>query len=159
MKKLFLLATLFFMAVFSTAQAADTQDVKVTDAWMRVSPNKVAGAFFEIKNTGDKPLKLVAATTQGAQKTELHNHLLIDGVMKMRKIDFVELPANSNVSFNTHGYHLMMFKLDQQVIKIDNMIKVELTFDDGSTKSASFMVKPFGKGGKKMDHSKMKKKK
>lgn len=162
MKKIVLVAAVLFSTLVGNAFGMDNKDVMISDAWLRVAPNKVGGAFFEIMNMSDKNLKIVAAKTVGAERTELHNHIMDDGVMRMRRVKEVELAGKGKVSFNPHGYHLMMFKLDKSVFAVGEMIDVEFTFDDKSSKRAKFMVKPFGRMGKKkmgdmkkMDHSKM----
>ncbi|MGL1919727.1 MAG: copper chaperone PCu(A)C [Hyphomicrobiales bacterium] len=154
MKKIIALASIFFLAFTSYAAAMDK--LIISDGWLRVAPNQVAGAFFEIQNHTSKPINIISATASGAKTTELHSHTMTDGIMKMRKEDSVEIPANGTLSFNPHSFHLMMFKLDKQAFAVGNMVEVTLTFDDQSTLGAKFHVIKFGTEMKKdMDHSKM----
>ncbi|MBL1421089.1 MAG: copper chaperone PCu(A)C [Alphaproteobacteria bacterium] len=159
MKKILTLATIFILAFTNIALAMDK--IVITDSWLWVPPNKVAGAFFEIKNNTDKTLNIVSATTKGAKKIELHNHIMADGIMKMRQVKAIEVPANGSTSFNPHGFHLMMYRLDKDMFAAGNMVEVNFTFDDQSTASAKFHVMPFGQPMEKsmdhqnMDHSKM----
>lgn len=143
MKKLISIMAIVLMAFTTHAQAAD--NLVITDAWLRVSPKKVAGAFFEIKNNTDKIINVISATAQGSQKVELHTHIMDDGIMRMRKVDMIDIPANGTQSFNPHGYHLMMFRLDEAVYTVDNMVEVELTFDNKTTLKAMFLVQSFGR--------------
>lgn len=159
MKKIFTLAAIFILAFTNIALAMDK--IIITDAWLWVPPNKVAGAFFEIKNNTDKALNIISATTKGAKKIELHNHIMDGAIMKMRQVKQIEVPANGTTSFNPHGYHLMMYKLDKDIFAVGNMVVVNFTFDDQSTASAKFHVMPFGKpmdttkNHQTMDHSQM----
>lgn len=164
MKKIFTLTAIFILAFTNIAFAMDK--IIITDSWLWIPPNKVAGAFFEIKNNSDKTLNIVSATADGAQKIELHNHIMDGAIMKMRKVKMIEVPANDTTSFNPHGFHLMMYKLDQDIFAVGNMVEVHFTFDDASTTSAKFHIMPFGKPMDKsmnhqtmdhstMDHSKM----
>lgn len=143
MKKLIAMLAIFLMAFTGSAQAVD--NLVITDAWLRVSPKKVAGAFFEIKNNTDKLVNVISATAKGSQKVELHTHTLDNGIMRMRKVDMIGIPANGSQSFNPHSYHLMMFRLDEAIYVVDNMVEVELTFDNQTTLKAMFEVKSFGR--------------
>lgn len=143
------------MAFTGSVQAAD--NLVITDPWLRVSPKKVAGAFFEIKNNNDKIINVISATAKGSGKVELHTHIMDNGIMRMRKVDMIDIPANGTQSFNPHGYHLMLFRLDDAAFTVGNMVEVELAFDNETTLKAMFEVKPFGnKMEKKMNHNKMK---
>uniref|UniRef100_A0A2A4Z2R0 Copper chaperone PCu(A)C n=1 Tax=OCS116 cluster bacterium TaxID=2030921 RepID=A0A2A4Z2R0_9PROT len=143
MKKIFSLMVIFIMAFTTGVQAAD--NLVITESWLRVSPKKVAGAFFEIKNNSDQTINVISATAQGSQKVELHTHTLDNGIMRMRKVDLIDIPANGMQSFNPHSYHLMLFRLDEAAFAVGNMVEVELTFDNQTTLKAMFEVKPFGK--------------
>lgn len=154
MKKLLLILAFFTFAFTSSALAMDKLIIK--DAWLRVAPNKVAGGFFEISNQTDKVINIISASAQGAGAIELHSHAMTDGIMKMRKEDLIEIPANSGTSFNPHSFHLMMFRLDKEIFKIGNMPEIILSFDDGTTMNTKFQVLKFGTELKpSMDHSKM----
>lgn len=154
MKKLLIILSICLAAVSSTASAMDK--LIISDAWLRVAPNKVAGGFFEIKNQTAKPIKIISAEAAGAQTIELHSHTMTDGIMRMRKQDSIEIAANSTLSFNPHSFHLMMFKLDKQIFAVGNTVEIFFTFDDNSTMGAKFMVYKFGTEPEAtMDHSKM----
>lgn len=154
MKKSLLILLLIMSAFTSPVLAMDKFIIK--NAWLRVAPNQVAGGFFDIINQTDKTHHVVSATAVGAEVIELHSHTMTDGIMKMRKIEKVEMPANETLEFNPHGYHLMMFKLDKQVFAVGNMVEIAFTFEDNSTMTAKFQVLKFGTELKKdMDHSQM----
>ena len=52
---------------------------------------KSGAAYFMISNGSGTPDKLRSAQTDIARKTEIHNHLMQDGVMKRRKVDNLEI--------------------------------------------------------------------
>lgn len=142
MKKYLIVACLIFTAF--TSGAAAHGNVTITDGWLRVAPNQVAGAFFKVKNESDEDLTIVAAFAIGAETVEMHSHKMVKGVMKMRKEEYVELPASAEVKFHPHGYHLMMFKLDKDKFGVGNIVNVTLNLSDGSEVKAEFLVKKFG---------------
>lgn len=142
--KQIILITWLVIATFTNAAIAN-DDVTMTDAWLRVAPNNVVGGFFDIVNGSDEDLKIVSVAAEGATTVEMHSHKMAKGIMKMRKEEYVELPAMSTVSFNPHGFHLMMFKLDRDKFRVGSFVNVVLTLSDGSEVDASFLVKKFGK--------------
>ncbi|NRA89079.1 MAG: copper chaperone PCu(A)C [Rhizobiales bacterium] len=149
------------IAIFSLtsiANASSSNDIKINNAWLRVAPNKVAVAFFTIENSTDKTIQILSAKTKHAKRTELHNHIMNNGIMKMRQVKLVEVKANDTVKFNPHGYHLMMFNLDIDAFKPGKQVEIIFTFDNDTEQKAMFRVIAFGmKKPKNMktDHSKM----
>ena len=69
--------------------------VDAVDGYVRLlppgSPN--TAAFMVLRNDGDKPVKLVAGASPEAGRVELHTHLHENGVMKMRQVESIEIPA------------------------------------------------------------------
>ncbi len=69
-----------------------------------------SAGYFEIVNHGSKADKLIAASSPVSEVIEIHNHIEEDGVMKMRRVDGIDLPPGEKVVFKPGSYHLMMFK-------------------------------------------------
>ena len=77
-----------------------------------VSPN--GAAYLVIHNKGEQADKLLGADTARAGKTEIHEHLHKDGLMKMQQVEGgLDIPAGGEVRLEQGGYHLMMFGLKQ----------------------------------------------
>lgn len=77
-----------------------------------------------------------------------------NGVMKMRPIHGLEVPAGKSVQLKPGGYHIMFMKLKHQ-LKVGEVVKGSLTFEKAGTMSVDFPVeamKPgMGAGMKGMD--------
>lgn len=105
----------------STSFAADYQvgDLTISDPWSRaLPPNAPAGAaYFKITNHGQGQDKLIAADSDIAGKTELHTHIHVGEVMRMQKIDAVEIPAAGEAVFAPGGNHVMLIGLKQPLEK------------------------------------------
>ena len=52
---------------------------------------------------------LTSVSSPQAQKAEFHRHTHEDGMMKMRKIDEIELEVGKTLRFEPGGYHIMLF--------------------------------------------------
>ncbi|MXU66572.1 copper chaperone PCu(A)C [Oceanomicrobium pacificus] len=111
MKRTSLAAT---AALFLSALPLAAADLMIHDAYARVaSPVAKAGAaFFEIRNPGDTADRLIDARSDVAKKTELHTHVMQDGVARMVQLeDGIEIPAGGAVLLQRGGNHVMFMGL------------------------------------------------
>jgi len=95
------------------AAAAQAQPASVKDAWVRAPApgQKVAGVYMEIVSRTHSALVAVASPV--AARAELHSMALEDGVMKMRPLERIELPAGTAVKLAPGGLHVMLIDLKQ----------------------------------------------
>ncbi|WP_210394842.1 copper chaperone PCu(A)C [Motiliproteus sediminis] len=116
-------------------------DVVVHHGYLRASapgaPN--SAGFMVLYNRGDKEVALTSAATEAAQVTELHNHVEDNGVMRMRQVAHVQLPAGAHVELQPGGYHLMLMGLKGQLTE-GQRVAVTLGFNDGSTQQLELPV-------------------
>jgi periplasmic copper chaperone A len=91
------------------AWAADEAGVEITNAWAKatVPGQPVAGAFVELK--ARKTVQLVAVESPIAKRGEIHEMSQEGGVMRMRAMKSVKLPAGRKVAFSPGGMHFMLF--------------------------------------------------
>ena len=136
-----LAAGLIFSGQVFAASVADS--IQISDPYVRmVPPNSPAtAAFMELKNTSDKNHALVSAKAYFNKTTELHNHIHDNGVMRMRQVQQIDLPAGKSTALKPGGFHIMLIGLDAPVQK-DQNIKIDLTFEDGSTKTIEAKGRP-----------------
>jgi hypothetical protein len=98
------------LALLLSAGGAMAQggDVQVSNAWARATPGgaQTAAAYATLQSAaGDR---LTGVATPAAQKAELHNMTIDNGVMKMRAVDGIDLPAGQAVTLKPGGYHIML---------------------------------------------------
>ena len=106
---------LFFMA-FSLAMpqtgfAGAPASLLVSDGWFRLPPpgSSVSAGYFRLQNTAPASVTLRNVTSVVLERVELHQHQHVDGMMRMRKIDDLQIPAGSGIALEPGGYHLMLF--------------------------------------------------
>jgi copper(I)-binding protein len=97
--------------------AALAADVEVRDAWVRgtVTGQQATGAFLEI--TSKSGAALVGASSPAAAVSEIHEMKMDGGIMKMRAVARLDLPAGKPVQLAPGGYHVMLMKLKQPLKK------------------------------------------
>src|SRR5436189_4333815 len=87
------------------AAMAQTGQVELKDAWARATPGKAenGAAYLTIVSPGAD--RLVAVSTPVAKKAGLHTMTTEGGVMKMRPLDGLEVPADQPVMLKPGGAH------------------------------------------------------
>lgn len=116
--------------------------VEAVDGYVRLlppgSPN--TAAFMVLKNDADQPVKLVAAASAAAGRAELHTHLHENGVMKMRQVENIEIPAKGEAVLKPGSLHIMLFEVG--TLSEQTPFPLTLTMDDGQKLDLSLPVKP-----------------
>jgi len=108
-----------------------------------------------LTNTSGTPHSLVAAESPVAKVTELHTHTMQAGMMQMRPVEKIDIPANGVTRLQPGGFHAMLIGLKQD-LKPGEDISVTLVFEDGSkTELTAPVRKPQMKMMKQMDHGTM----
>lgn len=120
---------LFLCLMISVASRAD---LVIEEAVIRMLPPGVpnTAAYFKITNTGDKSRHLIAASSNIADRVELHTHVMRNEVMKMEHLSSVTIPAGDTVQFAPGGLHLMIFGL-HSALKPEQQVKLSLKTQDG----------------------------
>lgn len=154
MKKLVTLLTTSLL-LSGTALAAD---VTVEGAYARATaPGQPNSAVFMQLNNQGEATSLVNASSNAAKVVELHTHIHDQGVMRMRKIDAIELPADNQVELAPGGLHIMLIGLEAP-LQEGSQIEMTLEFADGTSEQLEVpveMVMPASMGhGEPMSHGK-----
>ena len=122
------------------------EDIAVEAPWSRATPGgaKVGAGYLTIKNGGAAPDRLVSATADIAERAEIHEMSMTDGMMKMRRVtDGVAVPAGGNVALAPNGYHLMFLGL-KKPLKEGEKFPGTLTFEKAGTVAVTFEVRGVG---------------
>ena len=107
--------------------------VSVADPYARAVPpgQPNSGAFMTLTNASAQPRALVSASSPAARTVELHTHVNEDGMMRMRKVERIEIPAGTTVTLAPGGLHVMLIGLKED-LKPGTSVDLALSFDDGS---------------------------
>ncbi len=114
-------------------------DVVVSDAWTRATApgQKVAGVYFDIESGSEA--RLVGVETGIADVAELHYMKMQDGVMRMRAMPTVDLPARETVKFAPGGLHVMLFEL-KRPLQAGEEFDLTLLVEDASGRQSRVNV-------------------
>ena len=126
LKAAFRHAVLLLFLVGTPAQAND--GVQVRQAWARetVAGQNVAGIYMELVSSRDARLIGVSSPVSGT--AELHSMTFKQGVMKMRPLRYLDLPAGQPVTLAPGGNHVMLFDL-KKPLAAGSRVPVILDFE------------------------------
>jgi periplasmic copper chaperone A len=96
-----------------TVGASAAESVKVMNGWLRAPApgQKTAAAYIELMS--DHNAAIVAAGSPAAARVEMHSTTTEGGVMRMRALSRIELPAGQAVKLAAGGTHFMLVDLKQ----------------------------------------------
>lgn len=130
---------LLFVAtsLFSTQLLA--ADIKVEEAWSRATSAGQEVGMVGMVLTSKKEGKLVSVASTAATSTEIHTMSMDNGVMKMRQIEALPLPANQPVTMGPGREHIMLIGL-KKPLKAGEKVSVTLTVKYADNTSENIKV-------------------
>jgi copper(I)-binding protein len=118
----------------------------VTAPWTRATPKgaPVAGGYLTVTNNGAESDRLVGGSFPGADRVEVHQMTMDNGVMHMRPIpDGLEIKPGQTVALTPGSYHLMFMGFKGQ-LKAGEQVKGTLTFEKAGTVEVTYQVGAMG---------------
>lgn len=144
MMKRFALAAAVLMGLSTPSFAGD---ITVEDVWARASAGMArAGAAFMTIKGSDAADKLVAAKADVSKRVELHNHIHENGMMKMRQVHEIAVPANGMAMLKPGSYHVMFMGLNAP-FKEGDTFPLTLVFEKAGEVKVDVSVKKAGAMG------------
>ena len=113
MRKLLLIGALSLSACHGTSPQGG---IEISEARFHPPlPSQTIGVgFLTFENKGVKD-RLLSVSSPVSDRIELHNHQNVGGVMRMRKVDAIELPKGGQVKLESGSYHIMIFNADMEL--------------------------------------------
>jgi len=105
-------------------------DIMIHDGWARASIGKApnSAAYMLLMTEGEETDKLVAVATPAADRAELHNHLVEDGIAKMRPVEAIEVAPGEMTPLEPGGLHIMLMGLKGKLSE-GSTLPLTLTFE------------------------------
>lgn len=119
---------------------AQVTPVTVSEPWVRatVAQQRATGAFMTLSASASA--RLISAKSPVASVVEIHEMAMDNGVMKMRAIPGIEIPAGQTLNLKPGGYHVMLIDLKQQ-IKDGDTVPITLVFEGLDKKQQTLEIK------------------
>lgn len=137
------------LAAPARAQEVRVGDLTITQAWSRATPGgaKVGGGYLTIENVGSVADRLIGGSADIAEKVQLHEMAVNNGVMTMRPLDQgLVIEPGKTVKLAPGGYHLMLLDL-KNPLKQGDKVPVTLEFERAGKVSLLLDVQGIGAQG------------
>lgn len=144
--------------VTASSSAAEQllSSIQVTQAWSRELPPTapVGAAFLQIENHSENADRLISANSSIAEVTELHAHIHEGDVMRMVKVDNIDVPAHGNLTLEPGGYHIMLIDLKKPLVA-GEQLPLTLQFEQAGQMdiTVDILSSDAGTAAEHMDHS------
>lgn len=83
--------------------------------------------YMEIENKGEKTITLLGADSEISPRIEIHQHTMEGGMMRMRKLNSIDINAKERVKLQPSGLHLMVFDV-KKPLKAQQHVELTLNF-------------------------------
>jgi len=144
------LTAALFVALAACGQAsqapadAQTQQaaVRIENAWAAPTPGgvDVSAGYLTIVNAGAAGDALLSVTSPRAGRVEVHEMAMQGGVMQMRAVAQLAVPARQSVELAPNGRHLMFYGVAQP-FAAGETIPVRLVFEHAGAVDVSLPVR------------------
>jgi copper(I)-binding protein len=139
-------ATLLIVAAsFAFAQGASIQ---VEQPWARATPAgaSTGAVYLTITNKSQEMDRFLSASSDVADKLQIHEMKVVNGVMEMREVTGgVAVAANGSVELKPGSYHLMLMGL-KKPLKAGETIPLTLDFEKAGKVSITVPIRAMGAG-------------
>jgi copper(I)-binding protein len=107
-----ILRLLTLLIALSTALSALAEtDLIVSDPWSpQAPPGRMMAGFMALENPSEESIVLTGGESERFGRVEIHTMSMEEGVMRMRKLDSLEIPAGETVTLRPGGLHLMLMQ-------------------------------------------------
>ena len=114
-------------------------EVSASDAWMRstVPGQKTTGVYLTLRTSA--ATSLVGVASPIAVRGEVHEMRQDGGVMRMRSLPGLDLPAGRTVELKPGAVHLMLLDV-QRPLRAGEAVPVVLTFRDAAGATSTMEV-------------------
>ena len=132
-----LVALLLVLLPLAPARA-DDQGLVIEKAWARATPKAqpTGAVYFIVRNKGLADDVLTGASSEAADKAELHESVLTGTMLQMKALSEVPVPAGKSVIFKQGGMHVMLMGLKTDLVKGEHF-PITLTFKTAGPVTAS----------------------
>ena len=131
-----------FALGFSAAEAL----VQIEDSWSNATVlNKSANGavFMTLTDTSGKGDMLVAASSPVATTTELHVHKMVSGVIQMRPVSAMPIPASGSLTLQPGAEHVMLIGL-KRPLREGETIPLQLVFAHSNIVETTVQIRGVG---------------
>ena len=129
-------------AAFTVSPTEPSGDVvAIMNSWVREAHEKatVNAGYMTLVNASDEEVTLLKVESDAYAKIEVHEMVAVDGLMEMREVEDLSIPANGQIRFEPGGKHLMLMG-PKEHLKTGQKVDMTLLFKSGKKQTVSIQV-------------------
>lgn len=133
MNKIRLIVTVLYFTLLNISSDAFAVEhdskIMIKSPYIRatIPGTTISSAYMSIENKNSKPVTLIGASALFSDRIEIHQHIMSDGMMKMRQVEQILIQANEEEILQPMGYHLMIFNINKP-LKPEDTLSLTLHF-------------------------------
>lgn len=130
-------------------------EIVVSEAWTRATVPGQSGAVLRFFVTSQKDAQLLEVASPAAGAAEMHSMSHDQGVMKMRPLKSLTLPAGKKIELGSEGNHVMLLELKKPLKEGENVpfsLIVQFADKRKETIKAVAVVKPLDESHQHHSH-------
>jgi copper(I)-binding protein len=127
-------------------------DLVVENPWARESVTPTGAAYFRVRNDGDQDDRLIGVSSEVADEARLHSSVMQDGVMRMRPVEAVDVPAHGEAVLEPGGLHVMLVGL-KAPLEEGGSFPLTLDFENAGKVQVMTTIEDIGHGAGGHGHS------
>jgi copper(I)-binding protein len=105
------LAAALLVSFASYSYAAGNTGIETSGGWIRATAPGQDQGGADLSITSKQSATLIGASSPACRAVQLHTMAMEGGMMRMRQVKAIELPAGKQVNLRKSGYHLMLIGL------------------------------------------------
>lgn len=121
-------------AANAASQCGDEDGIYVIEnSWTKPARGgqPVSAAYVTLCNGSAEDDAIVSVAYDGAKAVEIHRSEMTNGVMEMKKLDQLDLPAGQKMQMEPGGTHLMLIGIEE-AIEAGETISLRLEFENNA---------------------------
>lgn len=132
--------SIFFAIYISGVTVSAHAEISISNAWVKptVPGQPVAGGYMTL--VSDKDIDILEVSSPVAGKAEIHSMSMENNIMRMKKLERLQLKAGKPVELKPGGFHIMLMELKHQ-IKEGETVPISFVSQDGTSKKSTVTVK------------------
>jgi periplasmic copper chaperone A len=143
-----LCALLFVTSPSGISEANEAGAIILQHPWARAAPPgaKVGGGYVTVVNAGTVADRLIGGSLDGAGPIEFHETRMNGAQVTMRRLEKIDIPPMSSISFAPLGKHLMFTGLKNGLTKGQH-VSGTLLFEKAGAVKVEFDIEAIGAAG------------
>jgi len=120
-----------FYGLANSISVSEDGKILIENAFVRatIPGTSISSAYMEIENKSAATITLISINSKASSRIEIHQHTMLDGMMRMRKLDTIDIKPKERVKLQPSGLHLMLFNVAPP-LKAQENIELILSFSN-----------------------------